>query len=101
MCRGECYSFLWIAALTLDLYLIMLSVKQEGIKYHFLSLWCDSTWDWTPVSQAIGEHLASETRVQSQVESYQYIYIYIYIYIAELRLLQYLFSLIYRERENG
>ena len=30
---------------TLDTYLIMLSVKQGGIKYHFLSLWYDSTWD--------------------------------------------------------
>ena len=29
---------------TLDPYLIMLSVKQGGIKYHFLSLWYDSTW---------------------------------------------------------
>ena len=37
---------------TLDPYLIMLSVKQGGIKYHFLSLWYDSTWDWTPVSRA-------------------------------------------------
>ena len=27
---------------TLDPYLIMLSVKQGGIKYHFLSLWYDS-----------------------------------------------------------
>ena len=26
-CRGGCYSFSWIAPLTLDLYLIMLSVK--------------------------------------------------------------------------
>ena len=34
----------------------MLSVKQEGIKYHFLSLWYDSTWNWTQVSRAIGEH---------------------------------------------
>ena len=34
----------------------MLSVKQGGIKYHFLSLWYDSTWVWTPVSQTIGEH---------------------------------------------
>ena len=33
----------------------MLSVKQGGIKYNFLSLWYDSTWDWTQVSQAIGE----------------------------------------------
>ena len=31
----------------------MLSVKQGGIKYHFLSLWYDSTWDWTLVSRAI------------------------------------------------
>ena len=41
---------------TLDPYLIMLSVKQGGIKYLFLSLWYDSTWDWTQVSWAIGEH---------------------------------------------
>ena len=34
----------------------MLSVKQGGIKYHFLSLWYDSTWDWTPVFQDIDEH---------------------------------------------
>ena len=34
----------------------MLSVKQEGIKYHFLSLWYDAIRDWTLVSRAIGEH---------------------------------------------
>ena len=34
----------------------MLSVKQGGIKYHFLSLWYDSTWDWNPIFQTIGEH---------------------------------------------
>ena len=34
----------------------MLSFKQEGIKYHFLSLWYDSNWDWTSVSRVIGEH---------------------------------------------
>ena len=38
------------------MYLIMLSVKQGGIKYHFLSLWYDATWDWTLVSRTIGEH---------------------------------------------
>ena len=32
--RG-CYSFLWIALLILDLYLIMVRVKQRGIKHHF------------------------------------------------------------------
>ena len=36
----------------------MLSVKQRGIKYHFLSLWYDATWDWTQVSRAIGEHVS-------------------------------------------
>ena len=34
----------------------MLSVKQGSIKYHFLSLWYDSTWDRTQVSWAIGEY---------------------------------------------
>ena len=37
-CRGGCYSFPWIAPLTPDPHLVMLSVKQSGIKYHFLSL---------------------------------------------------------------
>ena len=35
----------------------MLSVKQGGIKYHFLSIWYDATWDWTLVSRAIGKPL--------------------------------------------
>ena len=38
---------------TLDTYLIMLSVKQGGIKCHFFSLWYELTKYWTPVSQAI------------------------------------------------
>ena len=29
---------------------------QGGIKNDFLSLWYDSTWDWTQVSGTIGEH---------------------------------------------
>ena len=33
---------------TLVPYLIMLSVNQGGIKNHFLCVWYDSTWDWTP-----------------------------------------------------
>ena len=37
--------FLGLLHFTLDPHLIMLSVKQGGIKYHFLSLWYDSTWD--------------------------------------------------------
>ena len=55
-CRGGRYSFPRLLHFTLVLYLIMLSVKQGGIKYHFLSLWYDLTWDWTQVSRAIGEH---------------------------------------------
>ena len=34
----------------------MLSVKQGGIEYRFLSLLYDSTRDWTLVSQAVGKH---------------------------------------------
>ena len=59
-CREGCYSFPWIAT-HYPWYLIMLSVKQGGIKYHFLSLWYDSTWDWTPVSQVISEHSTHKT----------------------------------------
>ena len=42
--RG-CYSIPGLLHFTLDPYLIMLSVNQSGIKYHFLRLWYDSTWD--------------------------------------------------------
>ena len=31
-------------------------VCNRGIKSHFSSLWYDSTWDWTQVFWAIGEH---------------------------------------------
>ena len=41
---------------TLDPYLILLSVKQGDIKYHFMSLWYESTWDCTQVSRAIDKH---------------------------------------------
>ena len=36
-----------------------MSVKQGYIKYLFLSLWYDSTENWTPVSCDIDEHPAS------------------------------------------
>ena len=38
-CREDATPFLGLLHFTLDSYLIMLSVKQGGIKYHFLSLW--------------------------------------------------------------
>ena len=56
---------------TLDTYLIILSVKQRWIKYHFLSLWCNSTWDWTSVSRTIGEystHLTNEPVEEEEIE---------------------------------
>ena len=59
-CRGGRYFFPGLLHFTLDPYLIMQSVKQGGIKYHFLSLWYDSTWDWTPVSWTTGEQYWSE-----------------------------------------
>ena len=43
----------------------MLSVKQGGIKYYFLSPWYDSTEDWTPVSWTIGEHSIHEANAFS------------------------------------
>ena len=46
-----------------------------------MSLWYDSTWDWTPVSRTTGEH------ANHYANGPVYIYIYIYIYI-------------YRERER-
>ena len=52
---GGHYSFPWVAPLSLDPYLILQSVKQEDIKYHFLSLCYDLTWDWTLVSGTIGK----------------------------------------------
>ena len=55
-CSGGCYSIPWMAHFTLDPYLIMLSIKQGGIKYHFLNLRYYSIWELTPVSRTIGEH---------------------------------------------
>ena len=42
-CREGATLFLGLLNFILDPYLIMLNVKQGGIKYHFLSLWYDLT----------------------------------------------------------
>ena len=34
-------------------------LRKEASSTIFLSLWYDSTWDGTPVSRAIGEHLTA------------------------------------------
>ena len=46
--------------LTLHQYHMVLSAKQEGIKYPFLSLWYDSILDWNLVSQTIGEDVTHD-----------------------------------------
>ena len=48
----------------LDMYFILLSAKQGGIKYHFLSFWFDATWDWTQVSRTIGKHSTHKANEQ-------------------------------------
>ena len=60
-CKEGRYSIPWIAPLYPWSYLIVLSAKQGGIKYHFLSLKYNSTEDWTPVSQTIGQHSTHST----------------------------------------
>ena len=50
----------------------MLSVKQRGIKYYFLSFWYESTCDWTQVSWAIDEH--SNHYVNVRYKGVLYIY---------------------------
>ena len=55
-CGEGATPFPGLLCFTLDPYLIMLSVKQGSIKYHFLSLWYNSTWNWTQVFRAIVEH---------------------------------------------
>ena len=44
-CWGGATPFPGLLYFNLGPYLIMLSAKQGGIKYHFLSLWYDSTWN--------------------------------------------------------
>ena len=50
---GEYHSHLLVSV---SHHVTILSIKQGGIKYHFLSLWYNSTWDWTPVSRTIDKH---------------------------------------------
>ena len=45
----------------------MMGVKQDNINYHFLSLWYDSTWDWTQISRTIGEHSNHYTNYSKKI----------------------------------
>ena len=62
--------YLGLLHFTLDLFSAMLSVKQGGIMYYFLSFSCDSTWDWTPISRSIGEHSTHNANNSSQIKLY-------------------------------
>ena len=53
-CRGGHSTFPWITSLYP--WSLPYSAKQVSIKYHFLSLSHDSTWDWTLVSRIIGHY---------------------------------------------
>ena len=52
-CREGATPFPGLLHFTLDTYLILLRVKQGGIKYHFKGRWYDETWDWTQVSRTL------------------------------------------------
>ena len=72
--EGGATPFPGVLHFTFDPYLIMLSVKQGSMKYHFLSLWYDSTWDWTQVSQAIDKHsnYYANVRFKSKLNGFKY-----------------------------
>ena len=89
-CRRGSYSFSWIAPLTLDLYHIIMRVKQWGIKYHFFEslVWLnlglnpnllDHWWTLYSVSQWAGEGV--DEYICMCVYIYVYIFSFIYIYI--------------------
>ena len=60
-----------------------MSVKQECNKYHFLNLCYNSTWDWTPVSQAISDH--STHKHEQQNSEYKYVNTLLSYILSEAR----------------
>ena len=70
-------SFSGLLHFTLDPYLIMMRLKQGGIKYNFFSLWYDSTWYWTAVSRAIGKHSTMELNqyLEHLLQKYAFIFL--------------------------
>ena len=56
------------------------SSKQGGIKYHFLSLWYYSTWDWTPSPRPL-----ANTNHSANDPVYIHTYTHEYIQGAELK----------------
>ena len=78
----------------------MLSVKQGGIRYHFVSLWYDLTWDLTPSPGSLANiniyyiytlHIfyilySLSLSLSLYIYIYMMIFLYIYIYILKLNL---------------
>ena len=84
-CREGTSPFLGLFPFTLDTFLILLSVKQGGIKYHFKSLWYDATWDGTPRSPgSLANTLPTRpmTRLVYQCKFAYTIYLSIYLSIS-------------------
>ena len=77
-CREGRYSIPWITPLTPDAYLIMLSVKLGGIKYHFLSHGITRPWIKPRSPGTLANTL---TNNNNNDNIYIYIYIYIYIFV--------------------
>ena len=94
----DSYGTTLISPFTLGPYLITQSVKQGGIKYHFLSLWYDSTWDWIqvywwtlkPICQLAGIYIYIYMCVCVCVCVCIYLYIYIQV-VLESNVLDNLF----------
>ena len=60
--REDATPFPGLFYFTLDPYLIILSVMQGTIKYHFLSLWYNSTWDLRNRNQYFADtHIVTHT----------------------------------------
>ena len=104
-CKGEYYSISWIAPLILDMYLIMLNVKQGGIKYHFLVVGMTrpgiepqfpgplaNTNHYANGLVCICEYIYTYVCIYMYMCVYIYILIYIHLYIYTQYLMAYLMA---------
>ena len=67
--KGSLFNSLWGVGVVSTPFLLLCWMLR---RYHFLSVWCDLTWNWTSVSWAIGKHSTNKTNG---------LILYIYIYI--------------------
>ena len=88
--RGGCYSYPRIAPLTLDTYLILLSVKHGGIEYHF--------WVFGRIRSGIELRSTGPLAVCVCIHLYIY-YVYMFIY-ARVRVCGWVNVLVFRHTIN-